>query len=302
MKPTYANCISRSETARWDLEYFSNIQLDFRKPFLPEPLAWVQSIDELSAEQRLWLNQIRGYAYAYLFRFVEEYIVGLINILPDDPSNPDRTRALDLFLEEEKKHQALFRLFESRFEEGFGSPCEVIGGMKEVAETLLGHSTFSVLLLTTMLEWLTQSHYLTFFRDTQSESVDYAFRELFRLHWVEEAQHARLDSLETLRVSETLSAVERDQGINDFLTLCGLLEGLLHQQATLDVANLEAMMGTSFSIDARTRITEQQKSSYTHVFIVLGLQNRHFRALVASLSETGAATLDRHLESLSHAR
>lgn len=47
-------------------------RLDFTKPFMPESLAGVRSLESLSAREKLLLNQIRGNSYLYLFGFVEE--------------------------------------------------------------------------------------------------------------------------------------------------------------------------------------------------------------------------------------
>ena len=45
------------------------------RPFLPESLAGLKAIRCLSPEEKLKLNQIRGFTYLYLFGLVEEYIV-----------------------------------------------------------------------------------------------------------------------------------------------------------------------------------------------------------------------------------
>ena len=38
-------------------------RLDFTKPFMPESLARVELLDFLSEEEKILLNQIRGYGY-----------------------------------------------------------------------------------------------------------------------------------------------------------------------------------------------------------------------------------------------
>lgn len=298
MTDSYAKCISRSQRACWDLDYFRDISLDFTKPFLPEDLARTGGLEHLSPSDRLHLNQIRGHAYAYLFRFVEEYIVGLIQSLPrNDVGEDDRAQALRLFEDEERKHQELFRLFEERFRAGFPVACDVVGGMNEVAKAILSHSQLAVLLLTSMLEWLTQDHYLAYFdKQNRNVEIDNGFKELFRLHWVEEAQHARLDSLEVQRISQSLSEEVRLSALGEFFSLCDALHAILDQQAALDVSSLERVRGESFSDKAREGLEQQQSHAYFHSFIGLGLRNRHFQKVVHSVTPKGMPQITTYLQ------
>ena len=297
MRMSYADCIRRSKRATWELEHFRDIELDFFRPFLPDNLAATRDAPELSERERLLLNQIRGHAYAHIFQFVEEYIVALVEdlLIENGEHGADRPRALKLFLAEEKKHQALFALFKERFAEGFGTPCGLVGNMREVAATLIGRPRLSVLILTAMLEWLTQEHYLAYFDDSETGDIDDGFRELFRLHWVEEAQHARLDSIEALRVAGPMDASAREGAVAGFLELCDLLKPLLRSQAELDVESLERVADRKLADEERAAVLERQVESYHHTFIYLGLGNRHFRKLLAKVSPAALDAVDTYL-------
>ncbi|MEL7208841.1 MAG: metal-dependent hydrolase, partial [Actinomycetota bacterium] len=221
---TYADCVERSLRANWDIEDFDDLNLDFSRPFLPEELAQTASLAMLDPAERLRLNHIRGYSYAYLFRYIEEYIVRLVGDLADEHQDPTAKQALGQFQADEIKHQELFSLFENQFLERFGSPCDVIGDLEATSAAVLNHSRAAVLLLTSMLEWLTQAHYLAYFNEpTGAAELDEAYRQLFRLHWVEEAQHARIDSLETLRAVAPLTEHQRELAVDEFLDLCAAL-------------------------------------------------------------------------------
>ncbi|MEM7309906.1 MAG: hypothetical protein AAF682_24740 [Planctomycetota bacterium] len=293
---TYASCIARSRAASWSLEDFAGLQPDFSKEFLPENLAQVRAIGCLSEAEALRLNQIRGYTYAHIFRFVEEYIIALAQQLIAEHEHESRETAREafvLFADEERKHQQLFELFEREFEAGFESPCGVIDGSDTVGQTILAHSRLSVLLLTSMLEWLTQAHYLRFFeRERAGDDLDPAFKQLFRLHWVEEAQHARLDTLETLAATERASADEREHALTELTELLGALRGLLVEQAGLDVCSLEAAIGRELDGQEREQVRSIQERAYIETFIDMGLQGDQFRALVEEVVPAGMLRLE----------
>src|SRR3954468_20828289 len=107
----------------------------------------------------------------------------------------DETRLWSLlrFAEEELKHQELMRRACEQFEKGFGSHCGLIPGREAVADVVLGKSPLTALLLTSMVEWFTQLHYLEHVRDR--EELDVLFRDIVRFHWIDESRHAHLDSL-----------------------------------------------------------------------------------------------------------
>ena len=106
----------------------------------------------------------------------------------------DETRLWSLlrFAEEELKHQDLMRRACEQFGNGFGVRCGLIPGREAVAEVVLGKSPLAALLLTSMVEWFTQLHYVEHVRD--SEELDGLFRDLLRFHWIDESRHARLDT------------------------------------------------------------------------------------------------------------
>ena len=104
----------------------------------------------------------------------------------------------------------------------------------------LGKHTGAVLLLTAAIEWLTQLHYLSCFEGRPR--LDAFTKHIFKSHWLEESQHARLDHLETLRAFSDDDRIEKDQAIDDLIDLVGAVDGLLQQQARLDVDNLQACL------------------------------------------------------------
>ena len=107
-----------------------------------------------------------------------------------------------------------------------------------------------MLLLTTAIEWFTQHHYVSSMN--HSDELDPLTREIFRCHWMEEAQHARLDHLEALRLFKDMTAFEREEAIEDLVWLLATVDGLLEQQAILDSHEPGEVPGRAFT-DAGTK-------------------------------------------------
>ena len=76
----YAAVLAASERIHWRVEDIvgGDKQLDFSRPFMPESLARVESLTELTADERRTLNQIRGHGYLAIFGLVEEFILPFV--------------------------------------------------------------------------------------------------------------------------------------------------------------------------------------------------------------------------------
>ena len=126
-------------------------------------------------------------------------------------------RALATFAEEEAKHIHLFKRFAEEFAAGFKTPCGVIGPATEVAKVVLSHSKLGVALLTLHIEWMTQAHYIDSVKDNQD--LDPQFKSLLRHHWMEESQHAKIDTLLIEKHARAGGKEGIAKGIADFATL-----------------------------------------------------------------------------------
>ena len=122
-------------------------------------------------------------------------------------------RSLLRFVEEELKHQELFRRSVGLFGQGCGSECGLIPGREEVAKVVRSKSKLAALTLTTVIEWFTQLQHIEHVRD--DSDLDGLFRDLLKLHWMEEAQHAKVDTLLIGEVAEGLTPEERETAIDE---------------------------------------------------------------------------------------
>ena len=245
----YQETLAASAKVNWRIEDIigADKRLDFTKPFMPESLARVEGLDFLSKEEKLLLNQIRGYGYLYTFGVVEEFILPFVldHARPHLNEDDYRTRALLQFASEEAKHIHLFKKFAEEFEAGFVTNCDTIGPPEEIGKAVLAHSPLGVALVILGIEWMTQQHYLESVRD--DEDLDPQFKSLLRHHWMEEAQHTKLDTLMIQVLTDNRSAREIERGITDYAAIGALIDGGIPQQVRFDMQALQRAARRSFS-------------------------------------------------------
>ncbi len=288
---SYAAALNDAIKVNWQVSDLigADKRLDFTKPFLPESLAGVRGLTSLTAREKLLLNQIRGNSYLYLFRFVEEFILpfALDEARRATPGgDPQEVRALVTFADEEAKHIHLFDRFADEFKAGFATPCGVVGPAADVAKVVLSHSRLGVALLTLHLEWMTQAHYIDSVKDDQD--LDPQFKSLLRHHWMEEAQHAKLDTLLVDKLSREGGAPAIAKAFEDYVALGTAIDGLLQQQVQLDIASLEAAAGRKLSDSEKSEITAAQGRAYRYTFLASGLVHPNFLATCDQLSPGSA--------------
>ena len=292
---SYENCIENSEKVAWTIEgVLGGASFDFQKKFLPESLARVDGIRCLSDKEKVQLNQIRGLTYAHLFGFVEEFIIKkVIDLAASHPiSRAVERRALLRFAEEETKHQQLFEHTKAALLKGLGE-CGLVPGAADVAGFILSKSELCVLLLTSMLEWTTQHHFVDMFKSaSEREALDPTFMAIFKAHWVEEAQHAKLDHLEIQRVARDLAPDAREAAVDELLEIGGAFDGLLKAQAELDLASLEQRAGRKLSGPEKEEILSVQHQAYRYTFLGSALKDPRFTAQVAELTRNGPGKIE----------
>jgi hypothetical protein len=286
----YATCVRNSEKVSWKLDEVlpPDTKLDFSRPFLPTALAGDGRISILSDSEKLKLNHITGNSYMNLFAFVEEYIIATTVDHAQAEMYGDHMaiRALLRFAEEECKHQALFHRYCGMFAESFGSECKVLDNAAEVASVVLSKSPLAVVMITLHLEIMTQAHYTESVRD--NATIDPLFASLLKNHWLEEAQHARIDALELDKIASVATPEMITKGFDDYLELGGAVDGLLDAQATMDIESLSKATGRTFSADERAAIHKAQHAAYRNTFLISGMTNRQFVNVLEQLSPAGA--------------
>ena len=267
-------------------------QLDFTKSFLPESPAGGAAIAKLSPVDRLRLNHTRANGYVHLFHYVEESIVAMVlkHVQGDLSGDDAAQRALLRFADEELKHQQLFKRFGQAFEAGFGSPCGRVATATSVARDILKKSPLSVTLITLHLELLTQRHCVDAFK-VDADTLDPLFKSLFKHHWIEEAQHAKIDILEMQKLALSASPETIASAFTDYADICRAFASVLGAQAALDVDSFERSRGRALGADERTALVGDQGRAYREIFLVQGIRNPGFIERAAELAPSAPALL-----------
>jgi hypothetical protein len=198
----------------------------------------------------------------------------------------DEIQALLHFAEEESKHIELFKRFGTEFTAGFGSLCEVIGPPEAIAAQILSKSPLGVVLVILHIEWMTQLHYVESVRD--HGDLDPQFCSLLRYHWLEEAQHTKLDTLMAETLVQHLSEAEIAAGIDDYLAIGGMLDGGLAQQVEFDLTALTRATGRQLTAHETERYRTNQQRSYRKTFLTSGMRHPRFQETLEAITPAGA--------------
>jgi hypothetical protein len=277
---SYADCLERSYKVNWkikDVLGFADFDLD--RDWLPAGLSARGAVTCLDAREQRKLTHVEMGAYAHLFGYVEAFIApSMVALAREAGHGPGAAfEALTNFAAEEVKHIHLFRQVRQRVDEKLGFKLRLLEGEVEVADLVLGKHPGAILLMTSAIEWLTQHHYLTAMRITFD--LDPLTLDIFRSHWMEEAQHARLDHLETVRLFKGLTEAGRDEAIDDLLWLISAIDALLQEQAGLDLANLGTYLGRVFTPGEGRELQGALLGAKRRCFLECGLTHPSFQEL-----------------------
>lgn len=289
----YKSCVENSEKVSWLLDdvFPVGTRLDFARPFLPERLAPTRSLAFLSDEAQRALNQIAANAYLNLFAFVEEYILATVvkHTEAELFGDPMAMRALLRFADEEVKHQQLFTRFRDAFDRDFGVRAGVLDNAAQVAGVIMSKSPIAVMMVTLHIEFMTQQHYTESVRDDRG--IDPMFAHLLKNHWLEEAQHARIDALELRKLTEHATPEQIAVGFADYVGLLDAFHGLLANQAAFDVAALERRQGREFTPAQREQIVANQLKGYDYTFLYVGATHPTVVDILKQIDPAGAQTV-----------
>jgi hypothetical protein len=300
---SYAKCIAASKRVRWDIEddVLRGREFDYGLRFLPDGLSRVDAIDFLDDDERRFLTQIQGRTYANTFGLVERFIGAKVLEVSRDHALGDQValEALVRFSDEELKHQELFRRIDAQLARSMPVGYQFLAEPNAVAGVVLSKSTWAVLALTCHIEIFTQVHYLESI--ASEHDIDPLFKDVFRFHWLEEAQHATLDELEWEREDMRLTEAERSQGVVDLIDLVAAVDGILQGQAVADVDYFVAHSARAFTPQEVELIRKEMLSAYRWQYIVSGVRHPRFADRLSDMiSQSDAALIGEALGPILH--
>ncbi|HQP87171.1 MAG TPA: diiron oxygenase [Thermoanaerobaculia bacterium] len=287
----YREILAASEKVRWTVDdLMGGHALDFSRPFLPESLARVDPLDFLTPAEKRTLNQVRGNSYLCIFGLVEEFILPFVldHVRTQLSGEDERVRAMLQFAGEEAKHIHLFKRFREEFTKGFGTECAVIGPPEAIAKAVLAHEPLAVALAILQIEWMTQRHYLDAVRD--DAGIDPMFRDLLKHHWMEEAQHAKLDALMVEALAEGKDAEALSRAVDGYLAIGGFFDAGLEQQVRFDLEAFERATGRRLTEGEREKAMAVQRQASRWTFLGSGMTHPEF---LRSLGRMGPAVREK---------
>lgn len=291
---SYESVLAASHRATWQIDdvIAPGDALDFSRPFMPESLARTAGVEGLEPDERLLLNQIRGHEYLCIFGLVEEFILPFVldHARPYLSGDDHRVRALLQFAGEEAKHIQLFKRFNEAFERGFAVDCAMIGPAEAIGAEVLRHDPLAVALAILQIEWMTQGHYVDSVRD--DAGLDPLFKSLLRHHWMEEAQHAKLDTLMVEALAEGRDAAGIERAVEEYLEIGLFIDGGLKAQGAFNLAALEQASGRALGARTRKALLGQQHQAARWTYLGSGMAHPKFRATLAALSPSARDRID----------
>lgn len=283
---SYQETLAASQKANWRIEDIigGDKRLGFSQPLMPESFARVDELSFLTPAEKLKLNQIRGFDYLCAFGLVEEFILPFVmdHARPQLQGDDYRVRAFLQFASEEAKHIHLFKTFRAEFEAGFGTECLFIGPAEEIAKEILAHDPLSVAFAVLQIEWMSQQHYTESIRDNQQ--LDPQFKSLLKHHWMEEAQHAKLDTLMVEALAEGRTEAELEKALDGYLDIGMFLDGGLKQQTEFNIENLRRSTGRMLTEEERAEFMTKQHQAMRWTFLGSGLTHPNFQGTLERLS------------------
>ena len=281
----YARCMETSRRLQWDLErdVIRGRGLSPDKKFLPDGISKVMSLSFLQPAEQVLLSQVQGRTYAHMFGMFERFIGIKVLDLCRGYALSDQTalQALVRFVDEELKHQEMFRRIEQKAARMMPPGYRFVLPVIDVTLSVLGRSTWAVLALACQLELFTQAHYR---ESVESGSqVCPLYKDVFLYHWRDEAQHALIDELEWQRENNRLSAAQREQAVDDLIYLMHVVDDLVQLQTKADVDYFMRINGRLFSEAEKSALQRCVLKAYRWQYIVAGVQDIHFSQILGRM-------------------
>jgi hypothetical protein len=281
----YAKCIDASKRIRWDIDkdVIRGRQFDFAKKFLPDALACMDKFAFLSADEKRLVSQIQGRTYTNMFGLVERFIGAKVLEVSRDHWLGDQValEALVRFTDEELKHQELFRRLEKMIAGGMPAGYTFLPQPNDVANVVLGKSTWAVLALTCHIELFSQQHYRQSIENDPEDSP--LWKDVFFYHWKEESQHAILDEMEWKREHAKLSAQQRDAAVDDLIALVAAVDGILQVQSAADVDYFLRLAKRPFNRQQVGELEAAMLAAYRWQYIITGVRNERFAHVLSTM-------------------
>ena len=278
--PRYARAIENSRRVEWDIDrdVVRGRDFDYTLPFLPDGLSLADELPFLSRADRRTLSQVQGRTYARMYglfdRFIGARVLSASRAHWD--GDPAALEALVRTADEELKHQELFRRMETAMAATMPAGYAIeLAEASDFLRAVSGASPWAALVLMLDIELFTQAHY----RASIAPAVEICplWKDVFLMHWKEEAQHATIDELELQREDARLAAAARDAALDEFLGLVDALDRLLQARAKADAAWFETLATRHYGAEQQEAVEALVLKAYRWQYLVSGAMEPRFQ-------------------------
>jgi hypothetical protein len=153
---------------------------------------------------------------------------------------------------------------------------------------VLRHDPLAVALIILHIEWMTQRHYVDSVRG--DGALDPLFKSLLKHHWMEEAQHAKLDTLMVEALADGRDEAGIDRALDEYLEIGAFLDSGLKAQAGFNLGAFERATGRRLNAEERETLEAQQHQALRWTYLGSGMTHPRF---IASLTAISPAARDR---------
>ncbi|HKX46920.1 MAG TPA: diiron oxygenase [Planctomycetota bacterium] len=290
-RSVFADCLAASARVRWKVEDLigDDKALDFSKHFLPEEFARTRRLPFLTDAERRALSQIRGYVYLKMFVNIEAFVMPFVveQAMAEPTADDVRTRALLEFAAEEAKHTQMLNRFAEAFEAGFRAPVQVIGPPEAIAAEMAGREPLAVGLTVLGGEWVSLEHYVGSVRD--DAGLCPVFKGMLKHHWLEESQHARMDTVLVEEHAATLSPEAVARGVDGYFAIGDWFDAGLREQVGFDLESFQAATGRVLDAGEREAFLREQLQALRWTFLGSALAQARFQGSLERLVPGSAA-------------
>ncbi len=132
----------------------------------------------------------------------------------------------------------------------------------------------------------------------RDSAIDPLFARLLKMHWLEEAQHARIDALELDKLLSVATPAQIATAFDDYIDLIAAFDGLLAAQAKMDAVSLEKAIGRSLGESESADVIAAQHRGYRYTFLTSGMDAPQFIDTMKKISIDAASRISKRSKEL----
>lgn len=266
-----------------DADFMRGRQFDFGKKFLPDGLSRIREAGFLNEQEQRLLSQVQARSFVNLSRLLKKFFSAKLQDISYERRHAERTvlQTLSNFRRDELALEKMFRHGESLAAKGMPAGYLFLPEADEIAAGLLGMTTWAAWSLTALMQATTQGHYMQCLG--QEDELCDLYRDMLVNHWQTISRYIALGEDEWRQTHRGLSAMQREQAVNDLIAMLDILDGTIQAQAETDAIYFLVSCGRIFRDNQAQQVCDVVLRAYRWQFILSGMQEVRFLTVLGSL-------------------